>query len=212
LYTPMALMPRLGEQILQDMDVEAVIHELQSTSKRVPRIRSHSQPERNPPLAVQPTHSSDNDHDAPSEAGSLSSMSGSATGCGDDHGSGFDSVGESALSWVDQFSASSTSVSPLSQAQSLHSSTDMALHPLPTVESPGPSHLSDSIMTTNSSALSFRNAVIPMVRPLFAPHRRFKLSCVVISKEPRVSVPLCTLSQSLPWVHPRGVRQNCGRT
>jgi peroxin-3 len=210
LYTLMALMPTLGEQILQDMDVEAVIHELQSTSKRVPHIRPHPQPERTLPLAIQSTRPLDSDHDAPSEAGSLSSISASGRGYGDGHGSGVESVGESALSWVDQFSAPSTSASPLSQAQPLRSSTDMSSHPLPNVDSPGPSHLSDSIMTTNSSALSFRDAVVPVVRPLFTLRGHLELRCIIISKAPRVRVPLRTLNRCLPRAHPRGVKQNCG--
>lgn len=152
-YTIMALLPTLGEQILEELDVEGVTHELQSKS-RVSRVSSIEPPP--PPHSESSTTSSiellqDQDTRSDVESVSMSSFSGQdeATGATSSR------LGESSQSWVDQFSTESSRPSSSRQP-----STSAASEPQPpNTDFPDPfagAQLSDSI-TTASSALSYGN-------------------------------------------------------
>jgi peroxin-3 len=149
-FTIMALIPTLGKQILEEMDVEVVTHELQ-TKSRAFRTPSELPPPPPPPLAP-PSESSSIDllheHEAPSDVESVSASTSSVYGQ-DDSGVGSFNAGESSQSWVDQLSTQS------SQPSASWRPSSASEPPLP--DFMAGVQLSDSI-TTASSALSYGNA------------------------------------------------------
>lgn len=147
-FTIMALLPSLGQHILDGMDVEGVTQELQSYSRSSGRpTEHHPQSEGGMPSSLELR--SDNGHDARSEVSSLSMVS------GPEYPSSSQMAGSS-HSWVDQFSAGQSSTEH-SQAPS---TTDSDSHH--DEDSPKHNHgpeLSDSIVTsTDSSALSYEES------------------------------------------------------
>lgn len=142
-YTIMALIPTLGEQILVELDVEGVTHELQ-TKSRAFRMPSHPLP---PPSESSMASSieliQDQDTRSDAESASVSSFSGQ-----DDASN----LGESSQSWVDQFSTQSSQPSFSRQPSSTSEAPADTRSPDIIV---GP-QLSDSV-TTASSALSYGN-------------------------------------------------------
>ena len=143
----MALIPTLGKQILEEMDVEAVTQELQAKS------RAFRTPSELPPPIAPPSESSSIDllheHEARSDVGSISASTSSVYGQ-DDSGVGSFNAGESSQSWVDQLSTQS------SQQPSASRPPSSAFEP-PLPDFIAGVQLSDSI-TTASSALSYGNA------------------------------------------------------
>lgn len=122
----MALIPTLSNQILEEMDVEALTKELQSLSGA---SSARSPPRPSPP--VQPLQSASDTSsvsDAQSEAGSVSLSSYSGSGNEGDRASAFGSG-----SWVEHMSSSESSYAP----RNLFASSG--------------SQLSDSTISTSSS-------------------------------------------------------------
>ncbi|KAH7920033.1 hypothetical protein BV22DRAFT_1199197 [Leucogyrophana mollusca] len=135
-YTIMALIPTLSEQILEEMDVEGLTHELQSHSKsRAAIIRGSSSPS---PAQSEPPS------DRESDAGSVSVSSLGGNG-----------------SWVDQGVGSSGTWSDVGgvSGSALGSGSGSALHPHDFLASAG-AQLSDSI-TTASSQMSYAGSAVP---------------------------------------------------
>lgn len=99
----MALIPTLGEQILEDMDVESITQELQS---RVPIKSSPPQTPSESSLASSIDLIQRGDIDARSESHSVSSASFSGSVSVQDEEA--DRLGESSQSWAEQFSSSSS--------------------------------------------------------------------------------------------------------
>lgn len=139
----MALIPTLGEQILVELDVEGVTHELQTKSRA---LRMPTEPP--PPPSESSMASSielvrDQDTRSDVESASASSFSGQEESS---------NLGESSQSWVEQFSAQSSQPPSSRQPSSIYEapaggeSTEFIAGP----------QLSDSI-TTASSALSYGN-------------------------------------------------------
>jgi peroxin-3 len=142
-FTIMALIPTLGEQILDELDVEAIIHELQTKS------RSFRMPSEPPPPPSESSIASsvellrEQDTRSDVESASASSISGhEESGMSLDHG-------ESSHSWVDQLSVQPSQPSTSRQPSVTRPETD-------SVDFFTSAQLSDSI-TTASSALSYGN-------------------------------------------------------
>jgi peroxin-3 len=141
-FTIMALIPTLGEQILDELDVEAIIYELQTKSRS---FRTPSEP---PPPSESSIASSvellrEQDARSDVESASASSISGhEESGMSLDHG-------ESSHSWVDQLSVQPSQPSTSRQPSVTRPETD-------SVDFFTSAQLSDSI-TTASSALSYGN-------------------------------------------------------
>jgi peroxin-3 len=141
-FTIMALIPTLGEQILDELDVEAVIHELQTKSRS---FRTPSEP---PPPSESSIASSVEllrEQDARSD---IESVSASSISGHEDSGMSLDH-GESSHSWVDQLSVPPSQPSTSRQPSVTRPETD-------SVDFLTGAQLSDSI-TTASSALSYGN-------------------------------------------------------
>ena len=143
-FTIMALIPTLGEQILEELDVESVIHELQTKSRS---FRTPSEP---PPPSESSIASSvellrEQDARSDVESASASSISGHEESVMSlDHGES-----ESSHSWVDQLSVQPSQPSTSRQPSVTRPETD-------SVDFFTSAQLSDSI-TTASSALSYGN-------------------------------------------------------
>ena len=184
----MALVPTLGDQILQEMDVESITHELRSYSQaHRSRMPSQTLPARHaqspppPPSESSLASSVDlvQDHDARSPnldsfSLSLPSAPGPSSPHGHLHGGeGHDSNSGSMMgdSLLGGFDFSSTSASNASQPPSSPArlatltpppltaiTTDSAMSPVfesDLADFASGSHLSDSMTTTSSSAMSF---------------------------------------------------------
>lgn len=100
-FTVMTLVPTLGKHILQDMDVEALTHELQAKSKA-----SKGKPDRGSMSSSVLSSSAEivQEHDARSDLGSASILSYPDNGAA--------SMGGSTHSWVDEFAAQTPSYPP----------------------------------------------------------------------------------------------------
>jgi peroxin-3 len=138
-FTIMALIPTLGKQILDELDVEGVTHELQTKSKA---FRTPSEPpppsESSIASSVEFLHEQDTRSDV--ESASVSSVS------GQDEGGTSLSLGDSSQSWVDQLSAQPSTSRQPSESRPGTDSVDFLIG----------AQLSDSI-TTASSSLSYGN-------------------------------------------------------
>ncbi|TCD60706.1 peroxin [Steccherinum ochraceum] len=155
-FTIMALLPSLGQHILDGMDVEGVTQELQSYSRSSGRPTEH-QPHSDGSMSSSLELQSDSGHDARSEVSSMSMISrpedSSSQMAGSSH------------SWVDQFSAGRSSAEHSQTASTADSDSHQD------GDSPKPNHgpeLSDSIVTsTDSSAMSYEESTkdIPAVIP-----------------------------------------------
>ncbi|KAH8102100.1 Peroxin-3 [Cristinia sonorae] len=143
-FTIMALLPSLGQHILEGMAVEAITQELQAYSKSVPQ---HSEPpQAESSLSSSVELRSDNGHDARSEISSMSMIS-----APEDASSS--RMASSAQSWVDQFHTGQSS-GEHSQAPSTSGSDSHREQDSP--RSARGAALSDSIITsTDSSAMSY---------------------------------------------------------
>lgn len=146
-FTVMALLPTLGTNILEGMDVEGVTHELQ-TQSRSPRATSEASEVQ--VVLPQPSQSGPppQENDTRSENGSVSVIS--STG----QESAPSDLAASSNSWVDQFSLSSSQVTP-DQPPSSTSSNTQSDSPKSQVGT----ELSDSVVT-NSSAVSYDNSLV----------------------------------------------------
>lgn len=146
-FTIMALLPSLGQHILEGMDVEGITQELQSYSRSNQRGSEH-----------QLSHSSmsssfelrsDNGHDARSEVSSMSIISGPEEALSS-HMAG------SSNSWVDQINSGQPS-GERSQAQSTSGSESHRSGDSPRMNKG--IDLSDSMITsTDSSAISYEDS------------------------------------------------------
>lgn len=143
----MALLPSLGQHILEGMDVEGVTQELQSYSKS--SQRTYDQPPSESSMTSSLELRSDNGHDARSEISSMSMISGPED-ASSSHMAG------SSHSWVDPFQAGQSS-GEHSQAASTTGSDSHRNGDSP--RSNKGAELSDSIITsTDSSALSYEES------------------------------------------------------
>jgi hypothetical protein len=185
-YTITTLIPTLGQQILAEMDVESVTNELQARSRAPKSLVVLS-----PPV---PSESSSvdivQDHDAHSEAGSVSVSSFS--------GSGKESnIGESSQSWVDP-------LSPRQEGRSRLPSNESGPIP-PEIHFPEilqGTHLSESISTTDS-AMSHGLDGSSRVRQTVL-YRFWRLT---------LSPPILSRKAWVPWhrMSVPGVKPNYGR-
>ncbi|KDQ56756.1 hypothetical protein JAAARDRAFT_36244 [Jaapia argillacea MUCL 33604] len=157
-YTVMALIPTLGKHILEEMDVERLTLELQERSRASKtQLRPVPTPSEESSLASSvdsiALQQQQDDTRSVSDIGSASVVSNPGN---DDNGlSGPSHLEQSSQSWVEQFTASASQLSPPPPPQYSVSS----LEP-PTTES----ELSDSIITS-SSALSASQAEEAGVSP-----------------------------------------------
>lgn len=136
-------MPTLGHQILEQMDVEAITHELQSRSKA---IKSAAEL---PPLSESSIVSSlefTQEQDARSDVGSLSLSS--FSGQEEAPTIAYQRMESSDTSWVDQLSTQSSQPSHSQQPSQVSSPQN---HPQELLAGPP---LSDSIITDSSAAES----------------------------------------------------------
>ena len=141
-YTIMALIPTLGEQILVELDVEGVTHDLQTKSRA---FREAPEPSPAPELSESSMASSIQlvqDADTRSDAGSASVSSLSTQDEGSSH------LGDSTQSW-DQMSNSNQSSQPREASSPSAGPAELLAVP----------QLSDSI-TTASSSLSYANNLV----------------------------------------------------
>ncbi|KAI0786964.1 Peroxin-3 [Abortiporus biennis] len=167
-FTIMALLPTLGQCIIEGMDVEGVTQELQSQSRaaKVAAIQeSHSQVIMPPPpsesslassieLAPVHEHNHTHEHDARSENDSVSVISLTSP----EDGTSISDLAASSQSWVDRFSSTQSSQHlPSNEPSSSSGSQHTADSPKSNVGT----DLSDSVVT-NSSAVSYGDtAVVP---------------------------------------------------
>ncbi|KAK7682742.1 hypothetical protein QCA50_014125 [Cerrena zonata] len=147
-FTVMALLPTLGSNILEGMDVEGVTQELQSQSRS---SRPTSEAAEVQVVLPQPLQSEPppQENDNRSENGSISVVSSTSQ----EDGAPSD-LAASSNSWVDQFSMSSSQVTS-DQTPSNTGSNSQSDSPKSQVGT----ELSDSILT-NSSAVSYDNSLV----------------------------------------------------
>ncbi|THH26408.1 hypothetical protein EUX98_g7781 [Antrodiella citrinella] len=146
-FTIMALLPTLGQHILDGMDVEGVTQELQSYSKSSQRVVDPPPSESSMSSSLELR--SDNGHDARSEISSMSMISGP-----EDPSSSH--MASSSNSWVDQFPAAPSSGG---HSQAPSSSGSDSHHNAGSPPTNKPPDLSDSILTsTDSSAMSYEES------------------------------------------------------
>ena len=163
-FTIMALLPSLGQHILDGMDVEGVTQELQSHSKTSQR---HPEPQAGSSMSSSLEIRSDNGHDARSEISSLSMISGPED-VSSSHMAG------SSHSWVDRFSTGRSS-GEHSQAPSTTGSESHRGGDSP--KSNKGVELSDSMITsTDSSAMSYEDSIKVCSPPYEGTLRHYLLS------------------------------------
>ena len=150
----MALLPTLGTNILEGMDVEGVTQELQSqsrTPKPTPEVSEVQVVLPQPPASEPPSQ----ENDSRSENGSVSVISSAGQ-----EDSATSDLAASSTSWVDQFSTVSSSQIVTDQTPSTSGSNTQSESPKSQVGT----ELSDSILT-NSSAVSYDNSLVVQVAP-----------------------------------------------
>lgn len=156
-YTILALVPTLGDKILEEMDVESVTLKLQMQSKAVKsRTRTLTPPE------VNNTSSLSLNTDQPSITSSMELTMPSPVHIGLDSSESSHSRVESAQSWVEQFTSNSSSSAP---SDIDPSPSDGQLVPGSPTSSSG-AHLSDSVISTSASLVSATDSEqVSQVRP-----------------------------------------------
>ncbi|KIJ28565.1 hypothetical protein M422DRAFT_235620 [Sphaerobolus stellatus SS14] len=142
-YTILALVPTLGDRILEEMNVESVTHELQMQSKAAKaRLQGSSA------VSDANTSSLSLNTEHPSVTSSME-LTMPTSGRRDTDASQYDHLAESAQSWVEQFTADNSSVSAPSEIEIIHYGPH---HGSPSSSSGA--HLSDSITSASASLIS----------------------------------------------------------
>ncbi|GJJ14659.1 hypothetical protein Clacol_008925 [Clathrus columnatus] len=148
-YTILALVPTLGDKILEEMDVESVTLKLQMQSKaaksRMQTLSSSASEVNTSSLSL--------NTDQPSITSSIELSMPSPARVGFDSESSQSHIG-SAQSWVEQFTADHSSSAPSEIDQSLHDGPPAPSSPT----SSSGAHLSDSVTSASASLVSATNS------------------------------------------------------
>lgn len=150
-FTIMALLPTIGAQIIEGMNVEEITEQLQSQSRAAKRAELQFPPAPSDSSASSGAEIQVPVEDAKSDNGSVSVVSAPSQNGGASTSDLNASMTNSSLSWVDQFSQSTSAHSP--QPPHEHSSQASGSEPSQQSHSPKSNlgnDLSDSMITSSS--------------------------------------------------------------